>query len=99
MKNHCIDIEGRAASSITVRALGIARSFMDGTAKVNLQDGATVEELLRELPLGLQGLAARKELTVIVNGGDISAKGGFSTPLHDGDQVFLLPLAHGGGPL
>jgi len=71
---------------------------MDGTAKVNLRDGASVEELLRELPIGLQELAARKELTVIVNGGDVSAKGGSSTSLHDGDQIFLLPLAHGGSP-
>jgi molybdopterin converting factor small subunit len=41
-------------------------------------------------------MAARNELSIMVGGADISAKEGLETRLHDGDEVVVLPFAHGG---
>lgn len=81
---------------ITVRFLGVARSLMGAEVEMTYREAMTVGSLLEALPSEVQGLARRKELTVIVNGADISVRGGFEAHLEDGDEVVLLPLAHGG---
>jgi molybdopterin converting factor small subunit len=84
---------------IVVKALGVARSFMDDSQRVDLREGSTVEDVLKALPLALQELAAKRELGILINGADISTKEETLTRLHDGDVVVLLPFAHGGrGP-
>jgi len=82
---------------IKVRALGVARSFMGDSQEISIEDGASVRELLRLLPEELNEMAARNELSIIVGGVDVSAKEGLATRLHDGDEVIVLPFAHGGG--
>jgi molybdopterin converting factor small subunit len=79
-----------------VRALGVARSYVEGIVHLDLKGNATVEEVLKSLPNEIQELAEHRELSVMVNGADISAREGLSTSLQDGDEVTLLPFAHGG---
>jgi len=71
---------------------------MEATRKVDLGGGATVGEVLDALPEGVREMAARKELSIMVNGADVSTRDGLSTNLQEGDEVVLLPFAHGGGP-
>jgi molybdopterin converting factor small subunit len=82
---------------IKVRALGVAKSFMGDTQQIDIEEGASVGELLMLLPKQLREMATRSELSIIVGGADVSAKEGLATRLHDGDEVIVLPFAHGGG--
>ena len=70
---------------------------MGDSQEISIEDGASVRELLRLLPEELNEMAARNELSIIVGGVDVSAKEGLATRLHDGDEVIVLPFAHGGG--
>ena len=79
-----------------MKALGVARSFMEKSTSLDLAEGATVEEALKMLPTNLQEMADRKELSIMVNGADVSAREGLSTRLHGGDELALFPFAHGG---
>jgi len=81
---------------IKVRALGVAKRFMEDSQEIDIEEGASVGELLRLLPEELNEMATRKELNIIVGGADISAKEGLATRLHDGDEVIVFPFAHGG---
>jgi len=76
----------------------VARSFMEGSSEVDIADGATVEEFLRLLPREVREIAQRKELSILVNDAEVSAKEGLATHLHDGDELILFPIAHGGKP-
>jgi molybdopterin converting factor small subunit len=82
---------------IRVRALGVAKSLMGGTREIEIEEGSYVRDLLTLLPQGLKDMAARNELSIMVGGADISAREGLETRLHDGDEVIVLPFAHGGG--
>lgn len=74
----------------------MARSATGAKAEVPYKEGMTVRGLLEALPPEVKELAQRKEITVIINGSDISVKGGLEARLRDGDEVVLLPLVHGG---
>ncbi len=82
---------------IKVRALGVARSFMGDSREIDIEEGASIGELLSMLPAELNEMANRNELSIMVGGADVSAKEGLATRLHDGDEVIVLPFAHGGG--
>jgi molybdopterin converting factor small subunit len=81
---------------IKVRAMGVARSLMGAERDIALHEGGTVGELIGLLPKDVRDIAARRELCVMIDGVDSSARQGMATPLHDGSVVILIPFAHGG---
>ncbi|HVP22845.1 MAG TPA: MoaD/ThiS family protein [Conexivisphaerales archaeon] len=81
---------------ITVRALGVAKGLMGPILKLDVDGGSTVKDVVKMLPEGLQEMAERKELSLMVNGADVSTLDGAATELKDGDELVLLPFAHGG---
>jgi sulfur carrier protein ThiS len=74
---------------VTVRAWGNLRRFLpegEGSAAVQLPDGATIDDLARQLDMQHDLWAAA------VNGAVVP----FSMRLKAGDQVFLFDHLHGG---
>jgi molybdopterin converting factor small subunit len=81
---------------ITVKALGVARTYMQASTEIDPIDRLTLQGLLALLPPGVQEAAARREVVFIVNGSEASARQGMATAIGDGDEVVILPFAHGG---
>jgi molybdopterin converting factor small subunit len=81
---------------LRVRALGVARSFMEEKREVPYARRMTLKDLLALLPEEIRGMAERRELAVIVNGTEVTSTGGLEVELEDGEEVVLLPYAHGG---
>ena len=74
---------------VTVRAWGNLRRFLpdgEGSAVVQVPDGATIDDLACQLDMQHDLYAAA------ING----AVAPFSTPLNAGDHVFLFDHLHGG---
>jgi sulfur carrier protein ThiS len=74
---------------VTVRAWGNLRRFLpdgEGSAVVQVADGATIDDLAHQLDMQHDLYAAA------VNGAAVA----FSTRLNAGDQVFLFDHLHGG---
>jgi sulfur carrier protein ThiS len=74
---------------VTVRAWGNLRRFLpdgEGTAAVQVPDGATIDDLSRQLDMQHDLYAAALNGTVVP----------FSTRLSSGDQVVLFDHLHGG---
>jgi molybdopterin converting factor small subunit len=69
---------------------------MEETTRLELAEDTTIGEALKALPSGIQELAKRKELSIMLNGAEVSTKEGLSTRLKGGDLIVLLPFAHGG---
>jgi len=81
---------------IAIYALGIARAHMEPRVDIEATNGMTLRDVLEKIPAPVRVMAQRKELTVILNGTDASALNGFDTILTDGDEIYILPLTHGG---
>lgn len=72
---------------------------------VDLPEGATVLDALHALVDRFPDVGARlfrtdgqvrRHINALVNGGNVTAKKGFETILHDGDRLTLLPPVGGG---
>ncbi len=91
---------------VTVKVFGILSEQTGWMQKVvELEDNATVEDLLEKLYEEAPGLKkAVQELssstgmpiTILVNGRSIEYLNGLSTRLNDGDTVAIIPPAGGG---
>ncbi len=77
--------------TVHVLYFGILKEYSKtGSADISIAEPATVADLLRQL--GGQKLPLWKSLAVAVN----RDYAGPATPLHDGDEVALLPPVSGG---
>jgi molybdopterin converting factor small subunit len=83
---------------IRVKALGVAKSLIGDSIDIDVAEGTSVRDLLALLPKAIGEMANRNELSIMVGGADVSARDGLATELHQGDEVIVLPFAHGGGP-
>jgi molybdopterin converting factor small subunit len=75
---------------VTVNLISIFSKYMEGRIgnKIQVEDGATVGSLAKEL-----GLPEKYVRIVTVNGKQV----GLDNPLSDGDVIFFFPPAIGGG--
>jgi len=99
---------GRGALSTQVRLHlhGALSPYADGRRRLDLAlPGSTVGELLDALQEPYPGVhqrvidelgSVRPHVNVFVNGESIRYLAGMSTPLGDGDEVWLLPAVSGG---
>jgi sulfur-carrier protein len=95
---------------ITVRLqtlLNLQQLLGQREVEVELEDGATVKDAVHRMAaligkpsvpalLADHGGTPQPYLRIVVNGRDIGFLGGLTTPLHDGDVVFVIPPAGGG---
>jgi MoaD family protein len=74
---------------------------------ITLSENATVTDLLRLISMTYDGnlatllfeddkVSIRNDLLVLVNDVEINALEGYKTALSEGDEVALMPIAHGG---
>ncbi len=82
-----------------VQALGVARSYMKAETFLPFPDGATVDELLQHLPDQIREMVAKREVCILIDGVDSSARDGLRTRIEDGSTVTIIPFAHGGSLL
>jgi len=94
---------------VTVRFLGSHRSIV-GKESINLDIGAgkKIGNLIKEISdhVGKRELEKtlidaeledpRPKNVILVNGREINSLDGLETELHDGDEIVLIPLIHGG---
>jgi len=89
---------------IKVRIPSALRSQPDGVTEIAV-DGDTVAQALRDLEERYPGLtrylrdesgALRPRVNIYVNDEHVRFRQGLQTPLHDGDQVYVVPLVMGG---
>jgi molybdopterin converting factor small subunit len=91
--------------ALNVAIPGPLRAFTDGSGRVTLAAAPTVGEALaalwsrhpalRDRVLTEDG-ALRPHVNVFVGAESIKYTGGFSTPLADGAEIFILPAISGG---
>ena len=89
--------------AVEVRIPTILRSYTGGAKSVD-GDGATLEEVVKDLDSRHPGLQARlvedgalrRFVNVYVNDEDVRFLAGLATPLADGDSVTILPAVAGG---
>ncbi len=72
---------------------------------IDCQDGVSIRNLLTqisedsaELKQSLTNQQSEPQPTtlILVNGKEISVLNGLDTKLHDGDEIVLIPIVHGG---
>lgn len=89
---------------IRVRVKVFSQAIPDQVG-LELEEGSSVEDLLRQLQRRLEGegaspqlqfLANRGSLIVLLNGMSVYSLSGWETPLHEGDEVAFLPMVAGG---
>lgn len=94
---------------IRLKFYGAFRSAAKNTyIELNVTNGATVKSLvsqlvaeasfqaLKELLLDSSTSDPRPNALILVSGREINALEGVDTVLHEGDEVAMLPIAHGG---
>jgi MoaD family protein len=89
--------------TITARVPGSLKAWLDGACEADCQ-GRTVGECLADLSRlhpRLQGRVLDEErgmpkVLVFLNGDNVMGMGGLDTPVNDGDEIALIPLAAGG---
>ena len=91
---------------VVVRSHGdIKRIIGSGRRTLELDDGATVRDLVLELGGNIEGsesifLSVRRridsDLVVLLNGHNIRALGGIDTILKEGDFITFMPVIVGG---
>jgi MoaD family protein len=90
--------------SVTVKIPTQLRAVTGGEAETNVDDAATVGEVLDGLYDRYDGLRERiaedgdlrRFVNVYVAGEDIRFLEGLETPVEDGDEVTILPAVAGG---
>jgi MoaD family protein len=94
---------------IRLKLYGVFRSAAKTSdMELDITTGATVKSLVNQL-VSEDGLRTLKELLldsstsdprpnalILVSGREINALDGVDTVLHEGDEVAILPIAHGG---
>jgi sulfur-carrier protein len=89
--------------AIEVRVPTILRTYTDGEKSVTAQ-GETLGSLIDDLEGNHPGIKERlvdngelrRFVNVYVNDEDVRFTGSLETPVHDGDQVVILPAVAGG---
>ena len=89
--------------AVEVRIPTILRTYTQGEKAVQ-GDGSTLAQVIDDVEGRYPGLKARlieesalrRFVNVYVNDEDVRFLGGVETPLHDGDQVAILPAVAGG---
>jgi molybdopterin synthase sulfur carrier subunit len=89
--------------SVKVMVPGSLKSWFDGADEV-LCEGSTVGQCLDQLGRRFPGLKDRlltpdKEIGAVIvflNGDNIRKRNGLGTPVSDGDEIGIVPLAAGG---
>jgi len=94
---------------LTVRFLGSHRSIVGkGSIDLDIGAGKKIGDLIKEIPdyvakPELEKMLIDPELVdprpgnvILVNGREINSLDGLDTELHDGDEIVLIPLIHGG---
>ena len=90
--------------SVTVKIPTQLRNVTDGQAETDVDDAATVGEVLDGLYERIDGLRdriaedgdLRRFVNVYVQGEDIRFLDGLQPPVEDGDEVTILPAVAGG---
>ena len=90
--------------AVTVKIPTQLRAVTGGEAETEVEDAATVGEVLDGLYQRYDGLRdriavdgdLRRFVNVYVQGEDIRFLEGLDTPVEDGDEVMLLPAVAGG---
>jgi MoaD family protein len=92
--------------AITVKFIGALRHASGVSIRVLDCEECSVKELIdkisRQLPELRRNLIhgelddPRPNALILVNGREISVMNGLNTALKDGDEVVLIPVAHGG---
>ncbi len=75
-----------------------------GTMELDLEEGATISELLRELLLDSQiretlldkNEEIKSDITILKNGREIRFLSGMETRLDSGDEISVFPVVAGG---
>jgi molybdopterin converting factor small subunit len=89
---------------VQVRIPSALRTKVDGKTTIDV-DADTVDGALRRLEVAYPALAPmlrdaggtlRPKVMVYVNDVHIRLRQGVDTPLHDGDQVYVVPMVMGG---
>ncbi len=92
-------------AKITVRFRGpIGGHVTGGAVEVELQNGATINELLsrvmQQVPylqtIWNSAIEIDRDSMILCNEVDIGVSGGLSSLVNDGDVLTILPLVHGG---
>lgn len=85
--------------AIRVRSLGYIRSLVGEEVEIEAE-ALSASEIIRRvtnLQRGMKGVTFDTTNTlVVVNGVEISALDGAETVIREGDEVVLIPAAHGG---
>jgi len=94
-------------TKVNVRLLGVFRGF-SGKSRVTLKlEEPTVRKVIQKLAHSLSVEAkrlivdlefndARPNALILVNGEEIGVLKGLETEINEGDEVTLIPVAHGG---
>jgi MoaD family protein len=95
-----------APASVRVRLPAALRAFAGGRDEAR-GEGRTVGEVLRALGREHPGLDARlvdeagrprRYVSVFLNDEDVRHLAGLDTPVHDGDELTIVPAIAGGAP-
>jgi sulfur-carrier protein len=90
--------------SITIHLPAVLARLSDGQRKITA-DGATVGAAVAEVAARFPALRPRlldeagdpyPFITYYLNDDDIRLRGGFDAPIHDGDDVVVVPAVAGG---
>jgi sulfur-carrier protein len=90
--------------SITIHLPAVLARLSDGHRKITA-DGATVGAAVAEVASRFPALRPRLVdeaghpypfITYYLNDDDIRLRGGFDAPIHDGDDVIVVPAVAGG---
>jgi len=90
--------------SVTLQLPAVLAKLADGRRSLEVQ-GATLGDVVADVAARFPGLAPRLRdaagkpypfVTFYLNDEDIRFKGGFAAPVHDGDEVTVVPAIAGG---
>lgn len=87
---------------IRIRAFGSFRRYLGREMVVEIAEGSSVEDLLRELPEEARRLALddfgsiREDVNLLKGGQNVELLGGLGLMLQDGDDLSILSAAVGG---
>ncbi len=92
--------------NINVKFFGVLRSYAKRVnSRISLDEPANVETLIVKLSrlsrkfkelLVTETKELNSNVIVIVNGKEVGVLNGTQTDLHDGDNIILIPVVHGG---
>jgi len=95
---------GRHGLAVTIKVPALWRSAAGGTRQVELPTGNLADvlnALVEQFPsLGTHLFdekgEVRSAINLFVNQEHVRFRGGLSMPLHDGDEVYIVPMISGG---